>query len=67
VNRDVVERVRRAIYDTFAGQGHAPGTQQIRELAAVDEAQVKSVFPLWAGGPCGGAGVPGTASPSPAS
>jgi hypothetical protein len=40
VNHDVVERVRRAIYDTFAGQGHAPSRQQIRDLAAVAEAQV---------------------------
>ena len=40
MNHDVVERVRRAIYDTFAGQGYAPSRQQIRDLAAVAEAQV---------------------------
>jgi hypothetical protein len=40
VNHDVIERVRRAIYDTFAGQGYAPSRQQIRDLAAVAEAQV---------------------------
>ncbi len=40
MNHDVAERVRRAIYDTFAGQGYAPGRQQIRDLAAVAEAQV---------------------------
>ena len=31
-HHDVVERVRRAIYDTFARQGHAPSRQQIRDL-----------------------------------
>ena len=41
MNRDVVERVRRAVYDTFASQGRVPGTQRIGELAAVGEAQVK--------------------------
>ena len=41
MNRDVVERVRRAVYDTFASQGHVPGTQRIGELAAVGEAEVK--------------------------
>jgi hypothetical protein len=40
VNREVVERVRRAIYDTFASQGHPPSRQHVRDLAAVDEAQV---------------------------
>jgi hypothetical protein len=40
VEHDVVERVRRAIYDTFASEGHAPSSQLIRDLAAVDEAQV---------------------------
>ena len=40
MNREVVERVRRAIYDTFASQGHPPSRQQVRDLAAVDEAQV---------------------------
>lgn len=40
VNHDVVERVRRAINDTFAGQGYAPSRQQIRDLAAVAETQV---------------------------
>ena len=41
MNRDVVERVRRAVYDTFASQGRVPGTQRIGELAAVGEAEVK--------------------------
>lgn len=41
MTNDVVERVRRAIYDTFAGQGHAPSRQEIRVRAAVNEAQVK--------------------------
>lgn len=36
---DAAERVRRAIYDTFAGQGRAPSRQQVQDLAAVDEAQ----------------------------
>lgn len=36
--------MRRASYDTFAGQGHAPGTEQIRELAAVSEAQVQEAI-----------------------
>ena len=40
MDHDVVERVRRAIYDTFASQGHAPTRQQVRDLAAVDDAQV---------------------------
>src|SRR6476659_8611353 len=40
VNREVVERVRRAIYDTFASQGHPPSRQQVRDLAVVTEAQV---------------------------
>ena len=40
MNREIVERVRRAIYDTFASQGHPPSRQQVRDLAAVDEAQV---------------------------
>ena len=40
MNREVVERVRRAIYDRFASQGHPPSGQQVRDLAAVDEAQV---------------------------
>lgn len=39
VDQDVVERVRRAIYDTFAGQGHPPSRQLIQEIADVDEAQ----------------------------
>src|SRR5262249_57641572 len=39
VSQDVAERVRRAIYDTFARQGSAPSGEQIRELAGVDEAQ----------------------------
>ena len=40
MNDDVVERVRRAIYDTFARQGHAPGREEIRNLAALDDAQL---------------------------
>jgi len=40
VNDDVVERVRRAIYDTFARQGHAPSSEQIRNLAAADDTQL---------------------------
>jgi hypothetical protein len=40
VNDDVVERVRRAIYDTFADQGRAPSRRRIQDMAAVDEAQV---------------------------
>jgi hypothetical protein len=40
VDYDVAERVRRAIYDTFASQGHAPSRNQIRDLAAVDDAQI---------------------------
>jgi hypothetical protein len=40
VEYDVLERVRRAIYDTFARQGHAPSRHQIPDLAAVDDAQV---------------------------
>ncbi|OBA64801.1 hypothetical protein A5647_25405 [Mycobacterium sp. 1100029.7] len=37
---DVVERVRRAIYAVFASEGHVPSRLQIRETAAVDDAQV---------------------------
>jgi Alkylmercury lyase len=44
VTNDVVERVRRAIYDTFAGQGHAPSRQEIQARAAVNEAQVKGAL-----------------------
>jgi len=40
VTDEVVERVRRAIYETFASQGHPPSRQHIQDLAAVDEAQV---------------------------
>jgi hypothetical protein len=40
VDQDFVERVRRAIYDTFASQGHPPSRDQIRDLAALDDAQV---------------------------
>ena len=40
MSQDAAERVRRAIYDTFAGQGRAPSGQQIRELAGLSEAQV---------------------------
>lgn len=50
MNRDPVERVRRAIYDTFAAAGSAPGLQQIQELAAADEAQVKSAMAELAAG-----------------
>lgn len=39
MDHNVVERVRRAIYDTFADQGHAPSRQLLRDLAAVDDAQ----------------------------
>jgi hypothetical protein len=49
VNNDDVERVRRAIYDTFAGQGRAPSHQQIRDLAAVDQAQVTEAVAELAG------------------
>ena len=49
MNDDVAERVRRAIYDTFAGQGHAPSHQQIRDLVAVDEAQVTGAVAELAG------------------
>ncbi|MDR0344540.1 MAG: alkylmercury lyase family protein [Nocardiopsaceae bacterium] len=41
MNDEVAERVRRAIYDTFAGQGQAPSRRQIQDLARADEAQVK--------------------------
>ena len=40
MDHEVVERARRAIYDAFASQGHAPSRQQIRDLAEADEAQV---------------------------
>jgi len=40
VNNDRAERVRRAIYDTFARQGRAPSRGQIRDLAAVDDTEV---------------------------
>jgi hypothetical protein len=40
VNDDVVERVRRAIYDTFARHGHPPNGTQIRDLTGADEARV---------------------------
>jgi hypothetical protein len=39
MDHDVVERVRRAIYDTFASQGNAPSRQLIQDLAMVDDAQ----------------------------
>jgi hypothetical protein len=45
VNNDSAERVRRAIYDTFARQGRAPGREQIRDLAAVDDTQVDESAP----------------------
>jgi hypothetical protein len=37
---DVVERVRRAIYDTFATQGHTPSLEQIQALVGTDGANV---------------------------
>jgi hypothetical protein len=40
VDRDFVERVRRALFDTFVSQGRAPSRDQIRDLAAVDDDQV---------------------------
>lgn len=40
MDHEDVERVRRAIYDTFASNGRAPSRQQIRDLAGVNEAQV---------------------------
>jgi hypothetical protein len=40
MDQDLVERVRRAIYDTFATQGRAASRHQIRVIAAVDDAQV---------------------------
>jgi Alkylmercury lyase len=39
VGQDVVERVRRAIYDTLAARGQLPSRQLIRELADVDDVQ----------------------------
>jgi hypothetical protein len=43
-DQDVVERVCRAIYDTFVGQGRAPSRQQIRNLAAADETQANEAI-----------------------
>lgn len=40
MNDEVVERVRRAVYDTFAGHGRPPGRRQLQDLAGADEAQV---------------------------
>jgi alkylmercury lyase-like protein len=40
VDHNVVERVRRAIYDSFASQGYAPSRRQIQDLAALDATQV---------------------------
>lgn len=40
MDHNVVERVRRAIYDSFASHGHAPSRQQLQDLAALDETQV---------------------------
>jgi hypothetical protein len=40
VDHDLAERVRRAIYDSFASHGHPPSHQQIRDLGAVDEARI---------------------------
>lgn len=46
VDQDFVERVRLAIYDTFASQGHAPSRHQIRDLAALDGAQIDEAEPI---------------------
>jgi len=40
VNHDDVERVRRAICDTFAGQGYAASRQQIQARTALGQARV---------------------------
>lgn len=40
MDHDVTERVRRAIYDSFARRGSAPSHQQIQSLCAVDEAEI---------------------------
>jgi hypothetical protein len=40
VQDDIAERVRRAIYDGFASQAHAPCHEQIRALVGTDKAQV---------------------------
>ena len=44
INEDIIEQVRRAIYDILAGQGRAPTRQQIQDLTAVDSAQVNEVI-----------------------
>jgi hypothetical protein len=44
VDQYVIERVRRAIYDTFASNGHGPSRPQIRELAGLDEAQLNEAL-----------------------
>ena len=44
MSRDIAERVRRAIYDTFAAEGHAPGLLHIQELTTADEAQVREAI-----------------------
>jgi hypothetical protein len=40
MERDVVERVRRTIYDTFARQAHSPSLEQIQAVVGTDEATV---------------------------
>jgi hypothetical protein len=40
VVNDVVERVRRAIYDTFARQGRVASRDEIRNLAGVGDTQL---------------------------
>jgi hypothetical protein len=44
VNNDMVERVRRAIYDTFAREGRMASREQIRNLGAADDAQLTEAF-----------------------
>jgi hypothetical protein len=40
VNPDVVERVRRAIYDVFASEAHAPSEELIQAIAGIDPISV---------------------------
>ena len=44
MNDEVAERVRRAIYDTFARQGRAPSRGQIRDLAAVNDGEADAAI-----------------------
>jgi hypothetical protein len=37
---EIIERVRRGIYDTFARTGHAPDREQLAALAGVDAVQI---------------------------